>query len=118
MEQGVAMAVIYVDDGFVAARISAEADAIVLLIGSLFEIKALGKPTDFLGIEIARDCIVGTITITEEAKALNLADRLGVAGSRRAVPTSPETYSELRDSQTGEPVADKARYQQVIGNLY
>jgi hypothetical protein len=49
------MAMFYVDDGLVAARTSAEADAIISLIGSLFEIKVLGEPKDFLGIEIVRD---------------------------------------------------------------
>jgi hypothetical protein len=104
------------DDGPVAARTSAEANAIVSLIGFLIEINALGEPTDFLGIEIASDRVAGTITITHEAKVLNLADRLGVAGSRRAVPMSPEGYSELRATWTGEPVADTAQDQQVLGS--
>jgi hypothetical protein len=116
-EQGAVMAMFYVDDGFVAARTSAEADAIVSLIGSLFEIKVLREPQDFLGIEIVRDRAAGTIIISQEVKALSLAERLGVAGSRRSVLMLPEVYSELRATRTGEPVADRAQYQQVLGSL-
>jgi hypothetical protein len=36
----------------VAARTDVEADALVELVASIFEIRALGEPKDFLGIQI------------------------------------------------------------------
>jgi hypothetical protein len=45
----------YVDDGLAVAKTAAEADALVDLIGSMFEIRKIGEPEDFLGIHICRD---------------------------------------------------------------
>jgi hypothetical protein len=54
-EGGAVLVMLYVDDGLVAAKIAAEADALVDLVGSMFEIWKLGEPQDFLGIHICRD---------------------------------------------------------------
>jgi hypothetical protein len=48
-EKGVVLAMIYVDDGLVAARTAREADALVELVASMFAIRALGEPKDFFG---------------------------------------------------------------------
>jgi hypothetical protein len=76
----------YVDDGLVAARTIAEADGLVRLVGSMFDIRELGEPTDFLGIQIIRDKAAGTITIHQTDKALALAKALKVGGTRKATP--------------------------------
>lgn len=68
------MAMSRVKGGLVAARTSSEADVIFSLIDSSFEIKSLGEPKDFLRIEIALDRTTSTITIIQEAEALNLVD--------------------------------------------
>jgi hypothetical protein len=67
---GVVLSLFYVDDGLVAARTSKEPDALVDLVESMFEIRRLGKPVDFLGIEIQRNNRAGTITQMEKAEAL------------------------------------------------
>jgi hypothetical protein len=51
---GAVLAMFYVDDGLVAAKTVAEADALVDLVGSMFEIRKIGEPDDFLGIHICR----------------------------------------------------------------
>jgi hypothetical protein len=107
----------YVDDGLVAAKTTAEADALVDLVGSMFEIRKLGEPEDFLGIHICRDRSAGTITVDQEDKATALAAELGVSGTFRIVPMTPEVFGELRGAQPGGPMADKRRYQQVVGSL-
>jgi hypothetical protein len=58
----------YVDDGIVAARNGVEADALVDVIASIFEIRRLGEPQDMLGIEISRDLAAETITIWQCAQ--------------------------------------------------
>jgi hypothetical protein len=107
----------YVDDGLVATRTALEADGLVSLVGSMFEIRELGKPLDFLGIQINRDIAAGTITIHQSDKALALAKGLWVAGTRKATPMSPEVFSELRAAKPGERLADKAEYQAAVGSL-
>jgi hypothetical protein len=116
-KDGAALALFDVDDGLVAAKTGEEADALVELVGSIFEIRKLGEPVDFLGIEIQRDRGAGTITLTQTAKAEVLAAEHGVQGACRVVPMSPESFSGLRAAQTGEPMADKLGYQKVIGSL-
>jgi hypothetical protein len=49
---GAVLAMFYVDDGLVAAKTVVEADALVDLVGSMFEIRKIGEPEDFLGIHI------------------------------------------------------------------
>jgi hypothetical protein len=118
-EGGAVLAMIYVDDGLVAARTAAEADALVALIGRLFKIRAIGAPQDFLGIQIMRDWAAGTITISQADKAQQLAADLGVVGEapRGGVPMTAETFGSLRVLQVGEQPADLHKYRSAIGLL-
>jgi hypothetical protein len=76
-----------------------------------------GEPEDFLGIHICRDHSAGTITDDQKDKATALAAELGVSGTFRVVPMTPEVFGELRGAQPWEPMADKPRYQQVVSSL-
>lgn len=115
---GVVLAMFYVDDGLVAARTPEEADALVELVGTMFQIRKLGEPTDFLGIEIRRDWDAGTITICQETKAVALATGLGLGGEQDVIlPMSPEVYGELRAAKDSDAMADKAAYQRTLGSL-
>lgn len=114
---GAIFSMFYVDDGLVAARTVAEADALVDLVAGMFSIRALGEPQDFLGIRISRDRQQRTITIDQGDKATQLADACGVTGERRHIPMSPEVYAGLRQARDGEVMADKERYQSVLGSL-
>jgi hypothetical protein len=46
------LAMFYVDDGLVAAKTAADADALVELVAGMFSIRALGEPENFLGIQV------------------------------------------------------------------
>jgi hypothetical protein len=111
------LSMFYVDDGLVAARTDVEADALVELVASIFEIRALGEPKDFLGIEISQDHAANTITITQKSKASALAAELGVSGCRGVLPMQSEVYAGLRAAHPGVPMADKQLYQRVLGSL-
>jgi hypothetical protein len=52
---------------------------------TIFEIRKLGEPTDYLGINIHRDEETGTITIDQEDKARAIAEEFGVANSRKSL---------------------------------
>jgi hypothetical protein len=117
---GAVLAMFYVDDGLVAARTAKEADDLVALVASMFDIHALGEPQDFLGIRITRDREARTITIDQEDKALALAEAAGVLGEQAWTPMSPDTFGELRKAGaegSAEPMADIEQYQSWVGSL-
>jgi hypothetical protein len=116
-KDGAVLTMFYVDNGMVAACNDAEADALVDVIASIFEIRRLGEPQDMLGIEISRDLAAGTITIRQCAKAKALAAMFGVEGERRATPMTPAAQANLRAACEGDTMADIARYQSGVGSL-
>jgi hypothetical protein len=113
---GAVLTMFCVDDGMVAARNGAEADALVDVIALLFEIR-VGEPQDMLGIEISQDLAAGTITIWQCAKARALAAVLGVEGERRATPMTPAAQADLRAAREGDTTPDFERYQCRVGSL-
>jgi hypothetical protein len=75
-KNGTMLSMFYVDNGLVAAGTDVEADALVELVASIFEITALVEPKDFLGIEISQDNSANTITITQKSKSSAFAAEL------------------------------------------
>jgi hypothetical protein len=106
---GDVLTMFYIDDGMVAARNGAEAEALVDVIASIFEIRRLGEPQDMLGIEISPDLAAGTITIRQCAKARALAAVFGVEGERHATPMTPAAQANLRAAREGDTIADIER---------
>jgi hypothetical protein len=76
-DTGAVVAMFYLDDGLVAAPIAEKADALVNKIGNFFEIRKLGEPIDYLGINIHGNEETGTITIDQEDKARAIAEEFG-----------------------------------------
>jgi hypothetical protein len=119
-QDGVVLSLFYVDDGFEAATTSKEANALVNLVESIFEIRKLGEPVDFLGTEIQHNPGAGTIALTQKAKAEALAAVHGIQEECKAVPRvpmCPGCFASLRAAQPGEPMVHKLGYQKVIGSL-
>jgi hypothetical protein len=100
---GAVLAMFYVDDGLVVTKTVPEADALVDLLGSMFEIRKIGEPEGFLGIHICRDHGAGTITVDQKDKAVAVAAELGVSGKCKVVPMSPEVFGELRGHNPWSP---------------
>jgi hypothetical protein len=67
-EGGAVLVMFYVDDGLAAAKTMAEADALVDLVGSMFEIRKLGEPEDFLGIHICRTAVQAPLPSTRRTR--------------------------------------------------
>ena len=116
-EAGAVLAMFYVDDGLVAARTAEQADALVAIVASIFEIRELGEPEDLLGIRITRDRQARTITIHQADKIHALAAAAGVEGESRPVPMSPEVFAGLRAAGEGEPLADRDQYRSQLGTV-
>jgi hypothetical protein len=116
-KDGAVLTMFYVDDGMVAARNGVEADALVDVIASIFEIRRVREPQDMLGIEISRDLAAGTITIRQCAKAKALAAMFGVEGERHATPMTPAAQASLRAACEGHTMADIVRYQSGVSSL-
>ena len=116
-EAGATLAMFYVDDGMVAARTTAEADALVDMVAAMFEIRRLGEPDDFLGIRIVRDRKAHTITIHQEDKARALAGSVGVTGENQGVPMSPEVFASLHAAAPGEELGSAEEYRTILGSL-
>jgi hypothetical protein len=111
------MTIFYVDDGMVAARTAAEADALVDTVATMFSIRELGEPKDMLGIEISRDRGAGTIAIRQAAKARALAAAFGVASEFCCTPMTPVAYGELQKACPDDEMVDRETYQSGIGSL-
>jgi hypothetical protein len=116
-KSGAVLAMFYVDDGMVAARTDAEADALADTMASIFEIRRLGVPQDMLGIEMSQNHATGTITIRQCAKARALAAAFGVEGERRATPMTPAAQADLHAACEGDKITDIERYHSGIGSL-
>jgi hypothetical protein len=78
-KNGTVLSMFYVDNGLVAARTDVEADALVELVASIFEIRALVELKDFLGIETSQDNSANAITIAQKSKSSAFAAELDPA---------------------------------------
>jgi hypothetical protein len=83
----------------------------------MFAIHLLGEPQDFLGIQVDRDRPAVTISISQEGKALALAELYGLGGACKAVPMSPEVFSWLRTSRDGDEMAIQLDFHRGFGSL-
>jgi hypothetical protein len=62
-DSGTVICGVYVDDGIIAGVTQTLVDAAFTIIANAFEVRDLGEPTDFLGIQITRDRAARTLTI-------------------------------------------------------
>jgi hypothetical protein len=100
-EGGRVLALVYVDDCLIAGKTMEEVQEVIDLLGELFEVKDMGEPQDFLGIQIVRDREAGTIAIHQQPYIQKLLADYGVSGATplttcpssafaEGTPTSPE----------------------------
>jgi hypothetical protein len=119
--------VVWVDDFFIAAT-AGDADAVVDRIQSAFDIRDLGEPSVFVGIEIERDRAAGTIKLHQTRMAAQLVEEYGLREAKpRATPlsTSPTLCragiegDPLDDSGEGQDPLDTAKfpYSRLVGSL-
>ena len=110
--QGNVLAMVYVDDSLIAGKTQQELQTVVDLLAAIFEVKDLGEPEDFLGIQIVRDRKLRTISIHQMPYIKKLLHDYELTGaSPKVLPSS--AFEE------GLPLPPKlsTRYPSLVGSL-
>lgn len=83
-------------------------------VGTRFNITDMGPMREFLGMEIIRDALANTITISQASYVRSILERFGMAESH-AVATPLDTNVKLSKAETQSTI--KYPYQEAIGSL-
>ena len=116
---GRVIAVIYVDDGIVAAKGQAEVRRVVDIIESSFEIRRMGEPRVILGMNITRDKDAGTITLSQEQGIAALVERYAefLAQGAVTVPLQPGSAYQLSSEGAALDAQLAMLYPSLVGSL-
>jgi hypothetical protein len=107
-----ALALVYVDDCLIAGSSTEEVSKVIKMLSQVFEVKELGEPSDFLGIQIYRDLTKGTLHIHQSPYILKLLDDYGLTGTTpKSLPSS--AFSE----GTPMPPKEAHKYPALVGSL-
>lgn len=107
---------VYVDDLLVAAKTSAAVECVVSTIMSAFDIRDLGAPSTFIGIEIIRDRASRTLKIYQKKMASELVSKYGLLdGKTKSTPLS--TSIKLCNDPDDLLDTTKYGYSELIGSL-
>ena len=112
-ELGNVLCLLYVDDGIIAGASQTAVDAAFAIISKAFEVRDMGEPTNFLGIQISRDRLARTLTIHQSDYCTELV-------SRYHLPTHPALTpmdSRLKLTSEGPVMLNPERYPALIGEL-
>ena len=112
-----AMLLVYVDDMVAIVPSVAIANQIFAELGKRFQLKIIGEPKKFLGLEIERDRRKKTITLRQAVYASTILNRFGMTDCKSAsTPTS--TGLELgAEGIERESKVDRYLYQSMIGSI-
>jgi hypothetical protein len=118
-DAGLVIAVVYVDDGIVAARDDAEAERIMDVIASCFAIKRMGEPRSILGMTVTRDWAAGTITLSQEGGVDALVERFAefLAPGAVNVPVQPGSAFQLCRDGPAMGTQQQVLYPSLVGSL-
>ena len=112
--QVIAQILVYVDDCLVAALCPDVVATIVSIISQVWEVRDLGEPDDFLGIQIVRHS-KHSISLHQSPYIDQLCDVFGVASmSPKVLPMDPKLQF-VKDM--GSSITDPERYRKLIGAL-
>ncbi|KAE8181851.1 hypothetical protein CF336_g8765 [Tilletia laevis] len=110
------MLLVYVDDILVAAPKGGSVEATKAELLSLFKGTDLGPAHYCLGIRIERNREQKTISLDQERYAEEVLARFGMSDCKPA-KTPMMAKQTLRKAVDGEPRADKAQYQALVGSM-
>ena len=109
-----ALILVYVDDCLIAAKSHTEVARIVSIISSIWEVRDLGEPTDFLGIQLVRHS-ASSISLHQSSYIDQLCALFGVnTMTPRVLPMDPKLQF-VKDM--GQPVEQPERYRKLVGAL-
>ncbi|XP_019058293.1 PREDICTED: uncharacterized protein LOC109116759, partial [Tarenaya hassleriana] len=113
VDRRITIVLIYVDDLLIAGNDSVMLDSTKSLLRDHFQLKDLGPPRFFLGIEISRSA--SGIHLCQRKYTLELLEDYGLLGSKPVI-TPMETKAKLSQS-SGNLLADASYYRQLVGKL-
>jgi hypothetical protein len=116
-DEGRLLALVYVDDGIVGGVDAAGVQRVLEIIQSCFDVRLLGEPSSFIGLQISRDLAAGTLKISQERATLALVDRFAehLLPDAARVPMDPAISLQWG---VGLPMqADESLYPQLVGCL-
>lgn len=114
-EEGIIFLLVYVDDILLASATDTIIDSVVVAVGKAFDIRDLGEPGYFLGMELERDRAAGYLKLTQTRMTKELVKKFNLQDANpKVVPLSPA----VKLSKTGEEL-DKSKngYSELVGSL-
>ena len=109
-----ALILVYVEDCLVAAKSHDEVARIVSTISSIWEVRDLGEPSDFLGIQLVRHSL-SQISLHQASYIDQLCELFDVnTMTPRALPMDPKLQFK---KAMGQPVDQPERYRKLVGAL-
>jgi Reverse transcriptase (RNA-dependent DNA polymerase) len=110
--RGRVLALVYVDDCLIGGKTMKEVQEVIDLLATMFEVKEMGEPRDFLGIQIERNRVAKTIAIHQQPYIQKLLADYDLTG---ATPTSCPSSAFAEGVPVSREVA--ARYASLVGSL-
>ena len=112
-ELGTVLCLLYVVNGIVAGASQAALEVAFALIGKGFDIRDMGEPTNFLGIQISCDRLIRTLTIHQSDYFSELVSRYHLAAN----PALTFMNTCLRLVSEASVMTTPRRYPNLIGEL-
>ena len=109
--------VLYVDDLLGACECKRFLDKFWRKLSTVFKIRDMGTPTNFLGMEVSRDTANSCISLTQTKYIHELASKFHLPVELR--PTTPirsDFYSQLEKS-INTPIVTEMPYKELVGAL-
>ena len=104
---------VYVDDILIASTTEAASTKLTLQLSSFFQLRDLGEPKFFLGIEIARN--VDGISLCQRKYVLDLLDSSGFSDCKpSSIPMEP---NQKLSKDSGTLLVDGKQYRRILGKL-
>lgn len=104
---------IYVDDGIIIGNRQMVQAALAAIAGA-FQIKDVGEPTYFLGLQLQRDREAGKIWLGQPKYARDMLERFGMSACR---PVTSPMELNLHLSRSETPAGDEIPYAELVGSL-
>jgi hypothetical protein len=104
---------VYVDDMILVGNSREELEQVARSIGAMFEVRDLGEPTHFLGMEIVRDQEKGTLRLTQRRAIEELLTKFGMQDCK---PNSTPFVAKVQLEPDLENPTDMP-YRELVGSL-
>lgn len=117
-KEGKVLALVYVDDCLIAGRTAKQVQQVVDMLKTIFDIKVMGEPKDFLGINIIRNRSAGTLAIHQQPYVEKILRKYGFADCHPSkTPSVHKLSSKPYDDAPALPDQQVQLYPAMVGSL-